>query len=50
MSTMLRELEAWMDETGYESLDDFRGKLSQKETLDPFAFERAQYVKLLMSQ
>jgi dihydroorotate dehydrogenase (fumarate) len=50
MSTMLRELEAWMDEAGYESLDDFRGKLSQKETLDPYAFERAQYVKLLMAQ
>jgi dihydroorotate dehydrogenase (fumarate) len=50
MSTMLRELEGWMDEAGYKSLDDFRGKLSQKETLDPFAFERAQYVKLLMSQ
>jgi dihydroorotate dehydrogenase (fumarate) len=50
LSTMLRELEAWMDDAGYESLDDFRGKLSQKETLDPLAFERAQYVKLLMSQ
>jgi dihydroorotate dehydrogenase (fumarate) len=39
---MLRELEAWMDEKGYESLDDFRGKLSQKNCDDPFAFERAQ--------
>jgi dihydroorotate dehydrogenase (fumarate) len=50
LSTMLRDLEAWMEEAGYESLEDFRGKLSQKETLDPLAFERAQYVKLLMSQ
>ena len=50
LSTMLRELEGWMGEAGYESVDDFRGKLSQKETLDPLAFERAQYVKLLMSQ
>lgn len=50
LSTMLRELEGWMDEKGYQTLDDFRGKLSQKDTDDPFVFERAQYVKLLRSQ
>jgi len=50
LSTMLREIEGWMAEKGYESLEDFRGKLSRKESLDPFVFERAQYVKLLMSQ
>jgi dihydroorotate dehydrogenase (fumarate) len=47
---MLREIEAWMEEKGYEDLDDFRGKLSQRDTEDPFTFERAQYVKLLRSQ
>jgi dihydroorotate dehydrogenase (fumarate) len=50
LSTMLRELEAWMGEKGYESLADFRGKMSQKNCDDPFAFERAQYVNLLLSQ
>ena len=50
LSTMLRELEGWMDEHGYEELDDFRGKMSQREVDDPFAFERAQYVKLLLGQ
>ena len=50
LSTMLRQLEGWMDEHGYERLEDFRGKLSQKEVTDPFAFERAQYVRLLSSQ
>ena len=50
LATMLRELEDWMDEHGYAALEDFRGKLSQKETDDPLAYERAQYVKLLMSQ
>ncbi len=50
LSTMLRELEGWMAEHGYESVDDFRGKLSQKKVDDPYAFERAQYVKLLMEQ
>lgn len=50
LSTMLRDLEAWMDERSYGSLDDFRGKLSAEEVEDPFAFERAQYVKLLLGQ
>ncbi len=50
LSTMIRELEGWMDEHDYKNLDDFRGKMSQRETDDPFAFERAQYVKLLLGQ
>jgi len=50
LSTMLRQLDGWMGERGYAHLKDFRGKLSQKEGPDPFAFERAQYVRLLSSQ
>ncbi len=50
LSTMLRELEGWMDDRGYQTLDEFRGKLSQKEVADPVGFERAQYVRLLMDQ
>ena len=50
ISTILRDIEAWMAEKGYESLDEFRGKISQKQVADPFAFERAQYVNLLLSQ
>lgn len=48
ISTMNLALSEWMDERDYECLDDFRGKLSQKNVSDPFAFERAQYVSLLM--
>jgi dihydroorotate dehydrogenase (fumarate) len=50
LSTMLRDLEGWMDEHGYTEIESFRGKMSQKEVLDPLAFERAQYVQLLLSQ
>jgi dihydroorotate dehydrogenase (fumarate) len=50
LSSMLRQLEGWMQERGYAHLEDFRGKLSQKNALDPTAFERAQYIRLLMSQ
>jgi dihydroorotate dehydrogenase (fumarate) len=50
ISTILRDMEAWMAEKGYETLDDFRGKVSQQNCEDPFAYERAQYVKLLLSK
>lgn len=50
LSTMLRDIEAWMDEKGYETLDDFRGKVSQQNVDYMFAYERAQYVNLLLSQ
>ncbi len=50
LSTMLRQLEEWMEEKGYSDLAEFRGKLSQKQAPDPFAFERAQYVRLLLAQ
>jgi dihydroorotate dehydrogenase (fumarate) len=50
LSTMLLDIQNWMDEKGYESVAEFRGKVSQKNCDDPFAFERSQYVKLLTSQ
>jgi dihydroorotate dehydrogenase (fumarate) len=43
-------LEDWMERGRYSALDDFRGTLSQKEARDPRAFERAQYVNLILSQ
>ena len=49
VSTMLRQLEEWMTEKGYTSVGEFRGKLSQKQAADPSAFERAQYVRLLLA-
>jgi dihydroorotate dehydrogenase (fumarate) len=50
ISTMLMELQSWMEEKDYTKLADFRGKVSQKNVDDPFGFERAQYMKLLMAQ
>ena len=50
ISTMLAELETWMKEMEFYSLNDFRGLLSQKEVEDPTAFERANYIKVLGSK
>jgi dihydroorotate dehydrogenase (fumarate) len=49
LSTMLMDIQNWMDEKEYDSVDDFRGSLSQKNNANPLAFERAQYVQLLSS-
>ncbi len=46
--SMLEDMESWMDEKGYGSLDDFRGKMNRKNSRDPWIYTRAQYVKLLM--
>ena len=48
IATMLSEMESWMDKKGYKKLDDFRGKLSRKNQKDPFTYQRAQYVDILM--
>lgn len=48
LAEMLKQLENWMDKKNYSSLEDFRGKLSRKNSRDPFAFKRAQYVDILL--
>jgi len=48
VSEILKEMKKWMDKKGYKSLDDFRGKLSRKNMKDPFTYQRAQYVDILM--
>lgn len=48
VTTLNSEIAAWMDSKGYATIDDFRGKLNQKNVSDPFAFERAQYIKMLL--
>lgn len=48
VSDILIDLNKWMDENEYKTLDDFRGKLSRKNMKDPFSYHRAQYVDILM--
>lgn len=48
ITTVLSQLNTWMSAKGYTKLDDFRGKLSRKNMKDPFAYQRAQYVNILM--
>lgn len=48
ITRMLDEMEAWMATRQYDSLESFRGKLSNKNTSDPYAYKRAQYIDILM--
>lgn len=50
MAKMLTGMEDWLDKRGASSIDDVRGTLSQRQVQDPSAFERAQYVHLILSQ
>ncbi|WP_372775909.1 dihydroorotate dehydrogenase-like protein [Mangrovibacterium sp.] len=47
-ATLLKELSEWMDNKGYKKIKDFRGKLARKNQQDPFTYQRAQYVDILM--
>jgi len=42
---MLAKLETWMSDQGYDSVEQFRGKISRKYGADPAAFERMQFMK-----
>jgi dihydroorotate dehydrogenase (fumarate) len=48
VSVMIKEIEEWMNKKGYNSINDFKGKVSRKNLKDPFAYRRAQYVDIIM--
>jgi dihydroorotate dehydrogenase (fumarate) len=48
ITKMLEDIEAWMKNKGYNSINDFKGKLSKQNVKDPYAYRRAQYVDILM--
>jgi dihydroorotate dehydrogenase (fumarate) len=50
LGKILAGVEDWLDKRGLESVDAARGTVSQKAVQDPAAYERAQYVHLILSQ
>ena len=46
---ILSEIEEWMKERDYESIEQMQGSMSQKNVREPAAFERANYMKVLSS-
>lgn len=47
LETMHTELIAWMRDMQFKSVDAFKGVLSQQNVVDPEAFERANYIRIL---
>jgi len=43
---MLKGIEQWMDQKGFASIDEFRGKMSQHNLVNPAEFERVQFMRL----
>lgn len=42
---MLKDVEQWMEKHGFDSPDDFRGKMSQSKSGNPADYERVQFMK-----
>jgi len=47
VATVESQLVAWADESGFESVAQLRGSVSQRHVADPSAFERANYMAAL---
>jgi dihydroorotate dehydrogenase (fumarate) len=47
LKTMNRELQDWMHVMGFDSIDSFKGRMSQQHIADPTAYQRANYIKIL---
>ena len=46
---MIDEMESWMEKFDFQSIDDFRGKMSYKNIKNPASYQRAQFMKYFSS-
>jgi dihydroorotate dehydrogenase (fumarate) len=49
ITEILSDLNAWLDEHEYESINQLKGSISQEHAIEPAAYERANYVNVLDS-
>lgn len=49
INEVLAEIKQWMEEHEYESVTQMIGSMSQQHVIEPAAFERANYMKVLAS-
>ena len=47
LTRILANTREWMEEHGFESVGDFRGRLSQASVQDPAEFERLNYIQVI---
>jgi dihydroorotate dehydrogenase (fumarate) len=49
ISKMIKDVETWMEGKNYKLITDFQGLLSKKSINDPFVYQRAQYIEMLLN-
>lgn len=49
ITTTLQQLQDWLEEHEYESVEQLKGSISRQHAIDPAAFERANYINVLDS-
>jgi dihydroorotate dehydrogenase (fumarate) len=49
ITSMIKEIEKWMDSRGYTSIENFRGKLSKKNSENKLPYHRVQYMDFMMT-
>nr|VFK04643.1 MAG: dihydroorotate dehydrogenase (fumarate) [Candidatus Kentron sp. H]VFK05331.1 MAG: dihydroorotate dehydrogenase (fumarate) [Candidatus Kentron sp. H]VFK08617.1 MAG: dihydroorotate dehydrogenase (fumarate) [Candidatus Kentron sp. H] len=47
LGKVLKGIESWMEERGFDSIEQMRGRVSQRTVANPAEFERANYIKVL---
>ena len=47
MKALLDGLKSWLEARDLETLDSVRGRMSQRNIMDPTLFERANYIRVL---
>lgn len=47
LTTIIKDVEKWMEEHEYQSVDQLRGCMSLKHCPDPLAYERGNYLRML---
>lgn len=50
ISEMLQEVRDWMEKHGFNSLNDFRGKMNQANSSNPAEYERVQFMRYFESK
>ena len=49
IKTMLGDITKWMDSKGYKTIENFRGKLSKRNSENKLPYHRAQYMDFMMT-
>ena len=47
LESLIRDCTRWMEEHDYQEVSEMRGCLSHRNSPDPAAFERANYLRVL---